>query len=278
MEQKLNPLDVNVSSEKEAQLNGFNDNIDLNDVIELKKNNKKKTKKKFIITLLIFILVIIFIIGIIGNICFVLLYINQKSEYEFGENEKCKTYDKNHNCVSCNPGYKLEKGECILNYSFIATYQTTSPNQSVRLFGNFQFLYKEMTIDGEKVDFCTTYIFKSAGKHTVIVLLDLSEMFTLNSIFYNSEMTSIIFSEKFNTKKIIYMNNMFKGCSQLTSINLSYFNTKNVENMKYMFLECRSLVSLDLSNFNTQNVEYMNSMFKNCTSLNIFFVIQNILF
>ena len=78
----------------------------------------------------------VFIIGIIGNICFVLLYINQKSEYEFGENEKCKTYDKNHNCVSCNPGYKLEKGECILNYSFIATYQTTSPNQSVRLIFN----------------------------------------------------------------------------------------------------------------------------------------------
>ena len=49
MEQKLNPLDVNVSSEKEAQLNGFNDNIDLNDVIELKKNNKKKTKKNLLL-------------------------------------------------------------------------------------------------------------------------------------------------------------------------------------------------------------------------------------
>ena len=76
-----------------------------------------------------------------------------------------------------------------------------------------------MTIDGEKVDFCTTYIFKSAGKHTGIVLVDLSLIFTLNSIFNNSEMTSIIFSEKFNTENIKYMNNMFKGCSQLTSIN-----------------------------------------------------------
>ena len=130
-----------------------------------------------------------------------------------------------------------------------------------------------MTIDGEKVDFCTTYIFKSAGKHTGIVLVDLSLIFTLNSIFNNSEMTSIIFSEKFNTENIKYMNNMFKGCSQLTSINLSYFNTKNDENMEFMFLECRSLKSLDLSNFNTQNVEYMNSMFKNYTSLNIYFFI-----
>jgi hypothetical protein len=56
-----------------------------------------------------------------------------------------------------------------------------------------------MTIDGEKVDFCTTYIFKSAGKHTVIVLLDISQIKTLNSMFYHSETTSIIFSEKFNT-------------------------------------------------------------------------------
>ena len=212
------------------------------------------------------------IIFIIAIICFVLFYIIKKSECEKGENEKCKTCNKLNYCDSCNPGYKLEKGKCILNYSFIATYETTSPNQLVNLFGDFKVVIKEIEIDGVKVDFCKSYIFKSAGKHIVIVLLDISVIKTLNSMFYHSEATSIIFSEKFKTEAITDMNKMFKDCSKLTSINLSYFNTNNVIDMGYMFCECYSLESLDLSNFNASNVQIMNHFFNGTyklTSLDI---------
>jgi len=177
------------------------------------------------------------------------------------------TCDEYNNCDSCNPGYKLEQGKCILNYSFKALYQTSSPNQSVTLFGDFKVVIKEMTIDGEKVEFCQSYTFENAGEHTVFVLLDLSLISTLKNFFAQSEMKSITFSEKFNTETIEYMNGMFKYCNNLTSINLSYFNTKNVKDMEYMFYECSSFISLDLSNFNTRNVLTMKSMFRNCKKL-----------
>ena len=42
---------------------------------------------------------------------------------ETGINEKCKKCDEIKNeCSSCNTGFKLEKGKCIINYSFRATY------------------------------------------------------------------------------------------------------------------------------------------------------------
>ena len=269
MEQQLKPLEVDISSDKEIQLNNIDDISDINYTMQLKINNKKEEQKKFKITLLIIILVIIFIIAIIY---FVIIYIIKKSECELGENEKCKTCDKNNYCDSCNPGYKLEKGKCILNYSFIASYQTSFPNQSVQLFGDFKVVIKEMTIDGEKADFCTTYKFKSAGSHTVIVLLDISQIKTSKLMFAQSEITSIIFSEKFNTESITDMNGMFRYCNKLTSIKLSSFNTKNVVDMGFMFSDCNSLKSLDLSNFNTNNVQMMNHFFNatyELTSLDI---------
>ncbi len=75
-----------------------------------------------------------------------------------------------------------------------------------------------MTIDEEKVDYCTTYTFKKAGNHTVRVLMDLSSLSSLNNMFSKAEFTSIIFSEKFNTETIVYMNSMFRYCKKLTSI------------------------------------------------------------
>ena len=49
MEQALCPLEVDVSSEKGVQINDINDNIDPNDVMELKINNKKQKKKNLLL-------------------------------------------------------------------------------------------------------------------------------------------------------------------------------------------------------------------------------------
>ena len=171
------------------------------------------------------------IISGIVFIYFFFIYKPRKSTCELGVDEKCKTCDQYNYCDSCNPGYKLENGACIINYSFKTLYQTQKENQRVNLLGEFKFIIEEMIIDGKKVDPCRKYTFESIGLHSVYVLVDLSQTSSLESMFYESDMISISFSEKFNTEKIVDMNYMFDTCENLTSIDLSVFNTRNVLDM-----------------------------------------------
>jgi len=131
---------LEIKIEDRAKTNEFNE------VIMPKKNRKNK---KFIIYLIIIIMTIISVPIIIY---FFFFYKSKKSFCESGENEKCKTCDEYNYCDSCNPGYKLvkEKGECIVNYSFKAIYQTEKPNEKVNLLGDFNFIIEEMIIDGKK--------------------------------------------------------------------------------------------------------------------------------
>lgn len=82
-----------------------------------------------------------------------------------------------------------------------------------------------------------------------------------------SNLTSIIFGNEFNTSNVTDMSYFFYHCSSLTDIDLSSFNTQNVTDMSSMFYGCSDLTSLDLSNFNTENVTTMAMMFSNCSSL-----------
>ena len=255
---ELGSLEVEVNSENGRKTN------DIDDII-IPKNNRKNLKKKKIIIFLI--IIIMAIISGIVIIYFFFIYKPRKSTCELGVDEKCKTCDQYNYCDSCNPGYKLENGACIINYSFKTLYQTQKENQRVNLLGEFKFIIEEMIIDGKKVDPCRKYIFESIGLHSVYVLVDLSQTSSLESMFYESDMISISFSEKFNTEKIVDMNYMFDTCQNLTSIDLSVFNTRNVLDMGGMFSECTSLISVDLSNFNTEHVEDMNSFFYKCNSL-----------
>ena len=82
-----------------------------------------------------------------------------------------------------------------------------------------------------------------------------------------SNLTSIILGNEFNTSNVTDMSYFFYHCSSLTDIDLSSFNTQNVTDMSSMFYGCSDLTSLDLSNFNTENVTTMAMMFSNCSSL-----------
>ena len=167
-----------------------------------------------------------------GTIFLIFFFLNRESVCESGENEKCKTCDIFNKCNSCNPGYKLKEGACIINYSFEALYYTKTPNETVNLLGDFNFIIEEMFIDGKKVYPWKKYKFESIGSHSVLVLIDLSKKNSLESMFFESEMVSIYFTEKFNTEKIEGMNYMFDTCTKLTSIDLSVFNTRNVLDMQ----------------------------------------------
>ena len=53
---------------------------------------------------------------------------------EIGKDEKCFSCDSNNiNCSSCNAGYKLSNGKCILNYSFKVVYQIKNESEKIRL-------------------------------------------------------------------------------------------------------------------------------------------------
>ena len=144
--------------------------INPNDIKEIKKPDlskkiKKKNKIKNISIILIILLLIAIVIGIVliiiklnknenkDKIIFInniynILYpnnsmtdninsdMNEKTNNSciIGEEEKCLTcnYD-NNKCSSCNIGYKLSNGECILNYSLKAIYNIKKENEDVEI-------------------------------------------------------------------------------------------------------------------------------------------------
>ena len=188
---------------------------------------------------------------------------------EIGEEEKCLSCNKKQ-CSSCNPGYKLSGGKCIIDYSIKAEYYTEEVSEIKLIDDAFLYQMNELIIDGEITKSCTKYTFNSTGKHKVYFKLDISKIDILKEIFSEiNNVTLISFSPLFNTENIKYINRMFENCNLLTSINISSFNTKNVVDMKSMFSGVRSLKSVDLSNFNLENVVMMDNIFAN---LNIKFV------
>lgn len=220
----------------------------------------------------------------------------KKCSIEEGEGSKCLTVDNEKNeCKSCNVGYKFENGKCILNYHFKATFITKLSNENIKLAEQFFSNIKEMIVDANKLNSpVKEYTFSEKGEHIVYFKIKMPKSLSLSGIFEGiKKMSSISFSELFNTEKIqsmdrmfyncqkltkvdftniktdnvISMNYMFYQCISLTSIDFSKLNTQLVTDTSYMFTNCISLKSLDLSSFKTQKLQYMNNMFEGCTSL-----------
>lgn len=97
--------------------------------------------------------------------------------------------------------------------------------------------------------------------------LDLSEMTSLNNMFFNGRQLKTISFGDIDTSKVTSMYQMFFKCSAIESIDVSKFNTSNVTNMRGMFLGCSMLTTLDVSGFDTSKVQSMSDMFSGCTKL-----------
>ena len=187
-----------------------------------------------------------------------------------GENEKCHTCDKEKNqCSSCNKLYKLLNGECIENYSLKAIYNIDSINETINLINNSYFEnIKEITIDDDEKKPCTNYTFNSTRNHTVYILLDTLDIFSLNKLFSDMKnLISISFTSNLFTRKLIDISEMYSGCDSLNSIYMSKFDTENVIYMNKTFFGCSSLKYFNFYKMNTKNVKYMDSMFNGCSSL-----------
>lgn len=170
--------------------------------------------------------------------------------------------------IECEPGYILEKRNCVINHSLKAVYNITNKDQIIKLFNISISTIKEIIIDGKKIDICNEYRFPSIGLHSVLALFDLSQTKSLEKMFYKIEdLVSISFTNKFNIESIDNMESMFKLCTKLTSIDLSNINAQNVISMNYIFESCSSLETINLNNFNVQNTQKMYGLFKGCYSL-----------
>ena len=187
---------------------------------------------------------------------------------EEGENEKCLKCKENE-CRSCNIGYKLKKGKCILNHSIKAIFKTNHKKENIILINkNYINDIVELIIDDENVTPSYNHTFPTKGKHKVFMSLKNDSLDSGKMMFFNiTNLISINFTSEFGSKNMINMRGMFKNCINLKSIELSNFNTSNVIDFSYMFDNCTSLSSVNLSLFDTKKARDISYMFSNCLSL-----------
>ena len=186
------------------------------------------------------------------------------------ERQNCLTFNTQDNeCESCNLGYKLEKGKCILNHHFKAIIKSEENYEKIKLSEQLLLYTQEMIIDGQILNSpVKEYTFPEKGEHILYYKIEMPNSVALNSLFEDmTKMTSISFTKLFDTKNYQIMDRMFYNCQQLTKIDFTNFNTNNVMSMNYMFYQCLSLTSIDLSNLNTSLVADASYMFANCLSL-----------
>ena len=90
----------------------YKENFNNLDNYELKDSTPCYKKKCFIVLLSLTIIIII-LVGVF------LVYFFILSKCEIGDEEKCHKCHRNE-CASCNLGFKLSKGKCIIDYSIKA--------------------------------------------------------------------------------------------------------------------------------------------------------------
>ena len=188
---------------------------------------------------------------------------------ETGENEKCATCFEDK-CGSCHKGYNLANGSCILNHSIRGLYNTSHANENILLINeNYTKYINEIIIDGLlQKRISNNFTFSNSGLHTVIMLLNTSNLYSGRRMFFNiTQLFEINFTRLFNTEKMINMKEMFKDCKNLNSIGLSGFKTGKVADFSYMFDNCFSLSNINISNLNTKSAKTIKNMFSNCKSL-----------
>ena len=186
--------------------------------------------------------------------------------------EKCYGTQTSNTCLNCFSSFVLTNdGNCI-SYSFEAIYFTDTDNKNIQLLSPYNYYpkyIKELVINNTRISSpSNSYTFQYKGKHKVHILFDISQLTTLETMFYSiNGLLQISFTSKFDTKNINYFNRMFENCKSLIQINISSFDTSSVETMNNMFYNCEKLTSIDLSNFNNIKLKQLDHMLHGCSSL-----------
>ena len=187
-----------------------------------------------------------------------------------GEGVPCtRCNDDKSECISCDVGYKLEKGRCILNYSIKAVFDIQSRGQKVNLFPyTLSKYWKGLIIDGVEESTSVTYVFNEIGLHTVYYLVDLSSVSRVDQLFgSNAYLISVAFTPLFGSSNINSMEKMFQYCKNLISVDFSSIDTSKVTNTFQMFLHDEKLTYVNMENLDFSSLKKADSMFSYCHSL-----------
>ena len=156
-------------------------------------------------------------------------------------------------------------------YNYILYSSLIENNFNVYIIDSNSIIIQDITPSLKKLSktdiFGYSYDFGEEISSPTILIELLFDPINLDNFFYESQATSIIFDENFNTEKAINMSHMFYNCAKLKTLNISSFNINNVVDISYMFKGCTNLLSLNLQNFNTSNITDMSWLFKECRSL-----------
>ena len=187
---------------------------------------------------------------------------------DIGENEKCLTCNQK-DCGSCNLGYKLDKGKCVIDHTMRLTYETKNRNEFIDIINEdyVQFI-STLIIDKQKINPTYKYIFQDMGEHVVTILLNKSALNSTRMMFHKiKNLISVSFTPMFSEYDIVNMKGMFSECINLKSIEFGSPIPKNIKDFSFMFDNCKSLASINLNNFNTSNALDISYMFSKCSSL-----------
>ena len=204
---------------------------------------------------------------------------------KIGSGENCLSCDEHNKCKTCNKGYKLLDGKCILiDNTFYAVYNATTISEPTKIMCNYHTRFSlsdfQMYVNNELVipsiiDLGNSplpfivYTFKYKGLQNVRVSFNRTISNCIGWMFGTCDrLVSVKFSKSFDTRYVTNIYNMFVHDTILTSLDMSSFNTSNIYEMTDTFYGCKSLTSLNLSNFDTSKVIRMEGMFDYCSNLN----------
>lgn len=196
-----------------------------------------------------------------------------------GNEDKCLTCKleegKKNECGSCNNGYKLTKnGICKkIENSFTAIFKLTLKYNRIHILNReeneIEISDIEMYINGTQVtpyyhterwwrnqyDYkYITYDFPGSDTYEVKILFKKTQIdmqYLFHTIYY---MTSIKFSETFDSSHVLNMKYIFSSTEQLQNIDISSFDTTSLGDLDYGFNDVNELTSLDISNFKNINL------------------------
>ena len=187
-----------------------------------------------------------------------------------GEGVPCiRCNDDKTECISCDVGYKLDNGRCIINYSIKAVFEVQSRGENVKLFPYSLLKYwKELIIDGVEKSPTTNYEFDEIGQHTVYYLVDLSFVSSVDELFGNNDyLVSVAFTPLFGSSNVNTMEKMFQYCTNLISVDFSSIDTSSVTSTYYMFLHDKKLTYVNMENLDFSSLKKATYMFSYCHSL-----------
>ena len=213
---------------------------------------------------------------------------------DIGNNNKCKSCSLElDQCGTCNDGFDLEGGMCLLkDYDIVAEYVTQSEDNYIQLLNSNCIKY--MNFDGvDYKDYPFNFIYaSSSGVHKAFIKLKSSCNYPY--LFANNKnLKYIAFFDNFNSLGIDYMNEGFFNSPNLETVDMSNLNLGNnkcfmnyfandeklkevkfprteMKNAYYLngiFKNCKSITSIDMSNIYNDNAQYTDDMFNGCTNI-----------